>query len=112
MEAHEESETLGHRHIGPEHLLLGLFADNASLAAEALRASGITAERIRNLINLGETETIVPEPTLHQNNEVHFLVRGGRAIWSSLYAGGLMLDSSDTISGTKIRSDYTRFTRL
>jgi CubicO group peptidase (beta-lactamase class C family) len=30
---------------------------------------------------------------LDQNNEVHFLVREGRAIWGSLYAGGLMLDA-------------------
>ena len=30
---------------------------------------------------------------LDQNNEVHFLVRDGRAIWGSLYAGGLMLDA-------------------
>ncbi len=64
MKAHEESDALGHRHIGPEHLLLGLFADSESLAAEALQASGITAERIRNLIDVGESKTTVPEPTL------------------------------------------------
>jgi hypothetical protein len=62
--AHDESDALGHRHIGPEHLLLGLFADNESLAAEALQASGITAERIRSLIDLGESKSTVTEPTL------------------------------------------------
>lgn len=30
---------------------------------------------------------------LDQNNEVHFWVQDGRAIWGSLYAGGLMLDA-------------------
>jgi hypothetical protein len=61
--AHEESDALGHRHIGPEHLLLGLFAYE-SLAAEALQASGITPERIRNLIDVGESKITVPKPTL------------------------------------------------
>jgi len=62
--AHEESLALGHKHIGPEHLLLGLFADNESFVAKALQASGITAEAIRNLIDVGERETTVPNPTL------------------------------------------------
>lgn len=62
--AYEESEALNHRHIAPEHLLLGLLADNGSLAAEALQASGITAEHIRKLIDVSERETIVAEPTL------------------------------------------------
>ena len=62
--AHEESDALGHRHIGPEHLLLGLFAETESLAAKALQASGITAERIRSLIGVGESKTTVPQPTL------------------------------------------------
>jgi len=30
---------------------------------------------------------------LDQNNEVHYVVRDGRAIWGSLYTGGLMLDA-------------------
>ncbi len=47
--AHEESEALGHKHIGPEHLLLGLIGEQGSRAAEALQEIGITAERIRNL---------------------------------------------------------------
>jgi len=59
--AFEESEALGHRHIGPEHLLLGLLADSESRAAEALQASRITAEGIRNFIGVGEW---VPKPTL------------------------------------------------
>ena len=62
--AHEESDAMGHRHIGPEHLLLGLFAVSESLAAEALQASGITAEHVRNLINDGESKTTVPKSTL------------------------------------------------
>jgi hypothetical protein len=59
--AFEESEALGHRHIGPEHLLLGLLADTESRAAEALQASRITAEGIRNFIGVGEW---APKPSL------------------------------------------------
>jgi hypothetical protein len=61
--AHEESDALGHRHIGREHLLLGLFADSESLAAKALQTCGITAEGIRNFIGVGEW---VPKPTLKE----------------------------------------------
>jgi hypothetical protein len=64
MKALEESETLGHRHIGPEHLLLGILADTESRSTKALQASGISAERIRNLIGIGDQEATVPEPTL------------------------------------------------
>jgi hypothetical protein len=62
--AHEESDALGHRHIGPEHLLLGLLADSESVAAEALQATGITPEGIRNLVGVGEWATPMPKPTL------------------------------------------------
>jgi hypothetical protein len=48
--AHQESEALGHRHIGPEHLLLGLLlSDPGSLAAQALSEIGITRESICKL---------------------------------------------------------------
>ena len=56
--AHEESDVLGHRHIGPEHLLLGLMGEQGSLAAEALHAVGITRAGICNLTS----EEISPEP--------------------------------------------------
>src|SRR5258708_25915582 len=59
MKAHEASEALGHRHIGPEHLLLGILGDTKSRAAKALQASGISAERIRNL---GNQEATLPDP--------------------------------------------------
>src|SRR5258705_10467870 len=66
MKAHEASEALGHRHIGPEHLLLGILGDTKSRAAKALQASGISAERIRNLIGIGDQEATVREPTLQK----------------------------------------------
>ena len=41
---------LGHRHVGTEHLLLGLLADTADPAAQALRRAGATPEGARSKI--------------------------------------------------------------
>jgi hypothetical protein len=63
--AHEESEALGHRHIGPEHLLLGLLlSDPGSVPAQALSEIGITRDSIcklapaitRNEVTVAETD--------------------------------------------------------
>jgi ATP-dependent Clp protease ATP-binding subunit ClpA len=37
----DEAELIGHRYLGPEHLLLGMLAEGASGAARLLRAHGI-----------------------------------------------------------------------
>jgi ATP-dependent Clp protease ATP-binding subunit ClpA len=66
--AADESEKLGHRHIGTEHLLLGLLKETDSLASRALIARGVTEEKIAACINQqlqptaeGETGGIVGE---------------------------------------------------
>jgi ATP-dependent Clp protease ATP-binding subunit ClpC len=46
--AAEESELLGNRHIGTEHLLLGLLREENSIAAEALYARGLRISDIRH----------------------------------------------------------------
>jgi ATP-dependent Clp protease ATP-binding subunit ClpA len=43
----EESRTLGHNHIGTEHLLLGLLREQQGLAAQALESLGVTLEQAR-----------------------------------------------------------------
>ncbi len=45
--AAEESERLGNRHIGTEHLLLGLLREEESIAAEVLYARGLRLSDIR-----------------------------------------------------------------
>jgi ATP-dependent Clp protease ATP-binding subunit ClpA len=45
--AAEESETLGNRHIGTEHLLLGLLREENSVAAEILYERGLRLSDIR-----------------------------------------------------------------
>ena len=49
-EALAEALGLGHNYIGTEHLLLGLFADDESVAAKVLRELGVDHERCRDLV--------------------------------------------------------------
>ena len=48
--AQEESRSLGHDHIGGEHLLVGLLREERGFAARVLGSSGITLEGARMLI--------------------------------------------------------------
>ena len=48
--AHEESENLQHRHIGTEHLLLGLLRHKESVAARDLGGSGLGLAEVRQQI--------------------------------------------------------------
>ena len=43
----EEALRLSHRHIGAEHLLLGMLREKNSLAAQALRAAGLELTQLR-----------------------------------------------------------------
>jgi len=45
--AAEEAERLGHKHIGTEHLLLGLLREEKCFAAEMLRERGIQLDTLR-----------------------------------------------------------------
>jgi len=58
----EEAEGLGHRYLGPEHLLLGILRDGTSGAAQLLRAYGIQLETARaELLSLAR-QGVVPPP--------------------------------------------------
>jgi len=60
--AAEEAERLGHKHIGPEHMLLALMRDQGSRWAQMLKARGI--ERESYLQKLIATAAEMPEPTV------------------------------------------------
>src|SRR5712691_10202786 len=49
--AADESERLGHRHIGTEHLLLGILREDKSSAAEILYERGLRLNQIRDDLN-------------------------------------------------------------
>ncbi len=48
--AHEESDRLRHRHIGTEHLLLGLLREDRSMASELLYERGLRLNSVRDEI--------------------------------------------------------------
>src|SRR5947199_1101798 len=48
--SHEESERLQHRHIGTEHLLLGLLREERSMAAQILYERGLRLNAVRDEI--------------------------------------------------------------
>src|ERR1044071_7334867 len=49
--AHEESDRLQHRHIGTEHLLLGLLREERSMAAEILYERGVRLVAVRERVS-------------------------------------------------------------
>ncbi len=52
--AAEEGERLNHRHIGSEHLLLGLLREKKSFAAQMLEERGVKLEQARKVVGDGE----------------------------------------------------------
>lgn len=58
--AREEAEGLGHRHIGTEHLLLGILGESDCLAARLLIEAGVQLERVRE-----ELKKTTPAPESH-----------------------------------------------
>jgi ATP-dependent Clp protease ATP-binding subunit ClpA len=50
----EEAERMGHKHIGPAHLLLGLLREEKSFAAQLLRERGLTLDSVREQVRQSE----------------------------------------------------------
>lgn len=59
--APEEARRLRHDHTGPEHLLLGLFREDKSVAAQVLTLFNVTLDKVRDqveaIIGYGEEQT-------------------------------------------------------
>jgi ATP-dependent Clp protease ATP-binding subunit ClpC len=64
--AAEEAERLNHKHIGTEHLLLGLLREDKCLAAEILYERGLRLSTVREELTQAPSEKPAPrkEPTL------------------------------------------------
>ena len=58
--AAEESERLSHKHIGTEHMLLGLLREEKSVAAEILRERGIKLSAVREELGRSAMEKHSP----------------------------------------------------
>jgi ATP-dependent Clp protease ATP-binding subunit ClpA len=59
--AREEADRLGHRYLGPEHLLLGILRDDGN-AAEILRAHGVDLDAARVALRRLAERGVVPGP--------------------------------------------------
>jgi ClpA/ClpB-like protein len=88
----EEAERLNHRHIGSEHLFLGLLREKGCLAAELLEPFGVKLEQFRTKI-----ETV----SANDSAEVASQSRFGRP---HRIASGEMVE----IHGAKRNADYVR----
>jgi ATP-dependent Clp protease ATP-binding subunit ClpC len=63
--AAEESDRLGHRHIGTEHLLLGILREEKSAAAQILYDRGLRLNRVREDVDtFQETQLETSETVL------------------------------------------------
>ncbi len=56
----EAAEEMGHTYIGSEHILLGLCKENSGVAYAALSDSGVTADKVEELIREGSGEGGAP----------------------------------------------------
>jgi ATP-dependent Clp protease ATP-binding subunit ClpA len=70
----DEARKLNHRHIGPEHLLLGLVREGQGIASGVIESLGVTLEKVRQqvLATLGKE---VPEPATNVYSNI--LVQSG-----------------------------------
>jgi ATP-dependent Clp protease ATP-binding subunit ClpA len=75
----EEARNLGHGHIGTEHLLLGLVADEEATACRVLADLGVSAETLRDRVGeyAGEGTAVV-------EGNIPFTARAKKALELSL----------------------------
>ncbi len=90
----EEAERLGHKHVGTEHLLLGLLRADKSVAAIILNAQGVTLSDFRtSLTRQGLGRATMPSDVMSRVTEdatiilQHFLsaLRSGRKDESGVF---------------------------
>ncbi|MBI4854352.1 MAG: ATP-dependent Clp protease ATP-binding subunit [Acidobacteria bacterium] len=81
--AAEESERLQHRHIGTEHLLLGLLREDKSVAAEILHERGLRLNAIRDEL----TRSTSNERHAAQKKETPHLAEFSRDLTESALQG-------------------------
>jgi ATP-dependent Clp protease ATP-binding subunit ClpC len=61
--AEKQAQELGHKHIGPEHLLLGIVLEKTTPAAEALFRAGFTVAKLREeAVQLAAQAAATPLP--------------------------------------------------
>ena len=75
--AAEEAERLSHKHIGTEHLLLGLLREEKCFAAEILHERGLRLPTIREELARTSQEKVQPQ----RQRESSLLSEFSRDVW-------------------------------
>ena len=71
IHALEETERLGHKHVGTEHLLLGIRREDQCLAARMLQAHEVTVSRVREQdASSGRESEPVSDPAPMSNSDL------------------------------------------
>jgi len=91
--AAEEAEQLNHRHIGTDHLLLGILREEKSLAAEILQERGLRLNTIREELSKSVVDRQGPADTTHSGvppkdamvPDAATAQRIAQAIWAAAY---------------------------
>src|SRR5678810_990755 len=91
--AAEEAERLNHRHVGTEHLLLGILREEKSMAAEILQERGLRLNTIREELSKAVVDRQGPADTTHSGvtpkdamvPDAATAQRIAQAIWTAAY---------------------------
>jgi hypothetical protein len=94
--AAEEAERLSHKHIGTEHLLLGLLREKTCFAAQLLRDRGLTLEILRDHF---AASSGMSTPSPNPNRKLFPSPKGFR---------GAKFDQAIEIHGAAWNADYIR----
>ena len=87
--AQDQARSLGHDHIGTEHILLGLLSEGEGLAAQALAALEVSLDAARD-----QVVEIVGEGTSQQSGHIPFTPRTKKVLELSLREAQRLGDDS------------------
>src|SRR5882757_1735288 len=115
--AAEEAERLSHKHIGTEHLLLGLLREEKCFAAEILQERGLRLPAIREELQRTTQEKVPSsQSSKGQRGEQSMLAEFSRDLTQKIADGEvpsfladkrvLALDLSLIVAGTKYRGQF------
>ena len=87
--AAEEAERLGHKHIGTEHLLLGLLREEKCFAAEILQERGLKLAQIRDELARVTQDKPATQPPQARQRESSLLAEFSRDLTQAAMDGQL-----------------------
>jgi ATP-dependent Clp protease ATP-binding subunit ClpA len=114
--AEEEAEALQHRHLGTEHMLLGILREENCLAAQVLTGRGLSLDSVReelskNVTNTASARTSLPRYPRYPKGSLPFgavvpdettASRIAEAIWEAKYSK----DSRNPIKSTTVELNH------